>query len=591
MEYSHTPLTNPVTFEADFNLDTFYLTKGEHPEDVPTEESIGNRVVEGYASTTDLDAQRHIITEDAIKQGATSLQDYRTILFNHDPNRPIGKLVAVEPRDNRLWIKVIISKSEPLIWEKIKDGTLSKFSVKGKILGAEKQLQLGDDGSPDPKREILIIKSMELYEVSLVSIPANSKARSLMWYIEKALEKTPIEVQEEPEANVESLKADFPWLEDVLKEIDEVGEITDEPVIKSTEDNEEIDINNIDLEKYELVDVEDWVEQYIPLNTPLKDFEAIKEAAMGKVAAKLGAAAAGAGRWITSNGRKIFLRGKEAAKKAKQAATSERGKESIKVGVGAAGVGAVASIPRHIYQRKKDKKMKKDADVITPGDNETNIDDNDRGIDIDEIANEIEEKLKGGELFMDVLKNADQIDGAIASLMKTVDSGEIKGEDLDQVQSVINALKSMRVRLYGVDETPAEKAVEVKTEDQIEKSVAETPKEVDALKDVIEQLQAIVKNVTDQAKSVTEQTELVQKTLVEVTTVKTDIAKAIEGITKVVDKIPLRRGQNPEDEEDRNIEKSVLDLVKKNVGGEDAYKALHPSEKLYQLLNTKINSQ
>jgi HK97 family phage prohead protease len=223
MEQLIESLKSPVTFTADVTLEKFLITKSDEND----QNEVGTWVVEGYASTGDLDAQRHIITEDAIKQGAGSLAEYRTVLFNHDPNRPIGKLVDISAHENRLWIKVAISKSEPILWAKIKDGTLSKFSVKGKILGAEKQLQASEDGTPDASKEILIIKSLELYEVSLVSVPANSKARSLMWYIEKALFEadgfnTPIEKDVEvEEVSFDKLKEEFPWLADVVDDIDE----------------------------------------------------------------------------------------------------------------------------------------------------------------------------------------------------------------------------------------------------------------------------------------------------------------------------------------------------------------------------------
>ena len=162
-----------VNFEAELSFGKAYLLKDS--------QSVGTWIVEGYASTSDLDAQRHIVDPEAIKMGAESLKRYDTVLFNHDPNRPIGKVLHSEATDGGLLVKVAVSKTEPKIWDQIKEGTLSKFSIRGQITDSEiREDQL-------TKEEIFVIKGMELHEISLVSVPANPHARSLAWYIEKAL--------------------------------------------------------------------------------------------------------------------------------------------------------------------------------------------------------------------------------------------------------------------------------------------------------------------------------------------------------------------------------------------------------------------
>ncbi len=167
----------PVNFQAEFTI----LKAVEEKKDVQDAEKQGTWIVEGFASTGDLDAQEHRITAEAQQEGAASLAEYNTLLYNHDPDKPIGKILKAEAQEDRLFIKTFISHSEPIIWQKVQDGTLSKFSIKGQILdsGTEKDEKSG--------LEITVIKSMKLFEVSLVSVPANVKAKSLAWYIEKAL--------------------------------------------------------------------------------------------------------------------------------------------------------------------------------------------------------------------------------------------------------------------------------------------------------------------------------------------------------------------------------------------------------------------
>jgi HK97 family phage prohead protease len=164
---------NAIKFDA--QLDVGKITLVKHAG-----ESEGKWIVEGYGSTSDLDTQDNIVTKEAIAMGATSLQKYNTLLFNHDVDRPIGVIALAEAQDTNLFIKCAISKTEPKIWNQIKDGTLSKFSIRGRILDFD---LLTDEIT---KKEVLMIKAMELYEVSLVTIPANPHAKALGWYIEKA---------------------------------------------------------------------------------------------------------------------------------------------------------------------------------------------------------------------------------------------------------------------------------------------------------------------------------------------------------------------------------------------------------------------
>ncbi len=139
--------------------------------------------IEGYAATDDYDLHGDIITEDALRASENDLLENSTVLYNHRDDQPIGKVVATRLERDGLWIKVLISKSEPDIWHKITEGVLNKFSIGAKVLEATK------DFVEDLGKVATIIKSILLVEVSLVAVPANPKARALNWYIDKALKK------------------------------------------------------------------------------------------------------------------------------------------------------------------------------------------------------------------------------------------------------------------------------------------------------------------------------------------------------------------------------------------------------------------
>lgn len=164
----------------------------DFPFDVPLEickaaegtgEDKGRWIVEGFAATTDLDLQNEEIEQGAIDGAAKDLLKNSTVLLNHDENRPIAKVVESQSKPGGLFVKTEISKSEPDIWTKVKEGILNKFSIRGRILDAVQKWneQLG--------RMVKVIRKMVLVETSLVSVPANPNARTLRWYVSKSLEE------------------------------------------------------------------------------------------------------------------------------------------------------------------------------------------------------------------------------------------------------------------------------------------------------------------------------------------------------------------------------------------------------------------
>ena len=158
----------PVRFECSIDIHKAY-------------EDEGNWIVEGFAATSDFDLQEDIITQQAIEASAKDLIENSTVLHNHNADEAIGKVEKSEAREGGLWLKIFISKTAQEIWQKITEGVLNKFSIRGKILDAKKEW------IPELKQYARVIFKMQLLEVSLVAVPANPKARALRWYIEKAL--------------------------------------------------------------------------------------------------------------------------------------------------------------------------------------------------------------------------------------------------------------------------------------------------------------------------------------------------------------------------------------------------------------------
>ena len=140
----------------------------------------GDRIVCGYASTYDVDSDDMQITRTALEKAKDDLLKYSTVLFNHDSNRPIGKVVETSTDDIGLFVKIVLSKTEDDVWNKITEGIINKFSIKGR---ASMPCVSGHS-------ELMQVNDIELFEVSLVSVPANVEAQTICYYIAKSLNDT-----------------------------------------------------------------------------------------------------------------------------------------------------------------------------------------------------------------------------------------------------------------------------------------------------------------------------------------------------------------------------------------------------------------
>jgi hypothetical protein len=138
------------------------------------------RVVSGFATLDNVDKQADIVTSEASMK---AFQKFRgNIREMHQPTA-VGKMVSFkedryfDPETkkfyNGVYVSAYVSKGAQDTWEKVLDGTLSGFSIGGKM-------NKWDDGY-DAKAEakIRIIKDYDLIELSLVDNPANQFANIL----------------------------------------------------------------------------------------------------------------------------------------------------------------------------------------------------------------------------------------------------------------------------------------------------------------------------------------------------------------------------------------------------------------------------
>tara|TARA_Y100001938_G_C8090812_1_gene434927 strand:- start:651 stop:2663 length:2013 start_codon:yes stop_codon:yes gene_type:complete len=127
----------------------------------------GSVNIKGYASTNDTDRAGDVIMKESWEKGGLdNFTNNPIILFNHDYNKPIGRATSLETDEKGLKITANLSKSAGDVTNLVKEGILRAFSVGFRVKDAD-YMEEGDG---------YLIKDAELFEVSVVSVPANQSA-------------------------------------------------------------------------------------------------------------------------------------------------------------------------------------------------------------------------------------------------------------------------------------------------------------------------------------------------------------------------------------------------------------------------------
>lgn len=125
------------------------------------------RIIEGWASTDALDRYNEITDPQAFKKTLKTYMKNPVLFFGHESWKlPIGKVLKAQIKDDGLWVRAKISEGADAVWGLIKEEILKTFSFGYRLLKSEK----------DEKTGVLTILELELFEISVVSIPANPEA-------------------------------------------------------------------------------------------------------------------------------------------------------------------------------------------------------------------------------------------------------------------------------------------------------------------------------------------------------------------------------------------------------------------------------
>ena len=163
------------------------------------EEGVSGIEIEGYASTKDKDRGHDIIDPQAFKNALDLYMTNPIVLLQHNMEKPIGVVTEAKIDDNGLYVKARITQNVDWVISAIKNGVLRAFSIGYKI----KDNEFLEEETSDGRDYANIIKDLELFEISVVSVPMN--AYSLMKSIWDCFELKEV-AEEEKEVVAENAK-------------------------------------------------------------------------------------------------------------------------------------------------------------------------------------------------------------------------------------------------------------------------------------------------------------------------------------------------------------------------------------------------
>ena len=190
-----------------------FLNSSFTKSELPTADGkVDSITIEGYASTNDVDRHGDIVPAGVWEKGVENYLKNPVILAYHDHSEPIGRMVEHRVDEKGLWIKARISAAAGDVFNLVKDGVLTAFSIGFRIADAEYNSAL----------ELFVVKELELHEISVVSVPANQNTLfSLSKAFDTAEEFKSFKMQfANPSDSAKGLEASGEAKSDIKKELE-----------------------------------------------------------------------------------------------------------------------------------------------------------------------------------------------------------------------------------------------------------------------------------------------------------------------------------------------------------------------------------
>jgi hypothetical protein len=132
------------------------------------------RTVSGFATLDNLDQTGDVVSAEA---SLKAFENFRGNIREMHGSNAVGKMVSFRPETfydpatkefyNGVYVDAYISKGAQDTWEKVLDGTLAGFSIGGKIIDSENEVNKSNG------KTVRFIKEYALMELSVVDSPAN----------------------------------------------------------------------------------------------------------------------------------------------------------------------------------------------------------------------------------------------------------------------------------------------------------------------------------------------------------------------------------------------------------------------------------
>ena len=132
------------------------------------------RTVSGFATLDNLDQTGDVVTQEA---SIKAFEGFRGNIREMHGSTAVGKMVSFKPETfydpatkefyNGVYVDAYVSKGAQDTWEKVLDGTLTGFSIGGKIVESDNEV------NKSTGKQVRFIKDYSLIELSIVDSPAN----------------------------------------------------------------------------------------------------------------------------------------------------------------------------------------------------------------------------------------------------------------------------------------------------------------------------------------------------------------------------------------------------------------------------------
>lgn len=128
---------------------------------------------EGYASTKDMDRTNDVVVPGAFQKSINQYMENPIIFLQHNSALPIGSVIEASIDDNGLFIVGIVKSDKENIFQDLRTGVIKTMSFWYRVNKYEQQ-EKKENSKTIYYNEI---QELELFEISLVSVPMNPKAK------------------------------------------------------------------------------------------------------------------------------------------------------------------------------------------------------------------------------------------------------------------------------------------------------------------------------------------------------------------------------------------------------------------------------